>query len=221
MLVASAASGGGHPCPPRPDFSIDLDKLAADIVAKTPAFKYIDPAAILFIASDARHASRATTRPSRFNDGSLSTPDGRFVKPVTTFNGKPVKYIVELRPKFFRYSTVESRIKTIIHELNHMSGSFDGTIPEEKSHKNPSDGDFETVVVDLTKAYVAKAAKSILRPLAGDGEVMMRMWFDRPKNRIPVSDANGKRLYTERDIFMGPVEMITSPSTLKSDLSLK
>jgi hypothetical protein len=194
-----------------------LDRLVADIAGKTPALKRIDPSRILFIAADARHASRATTRPTRYAGGTKTSPDGVWERPSTIWKGKDMLYIVELRPKFFRDSTAESRLQTIIHEMFHMGDPFDGSIPDSQSHRLGAD--FDAQVEAMAAGYAATADPAILRPLALDGEVTVRQWLERPKNRVRASDLRTKRSYGAKDIFTGPVEMITRDSPLKRRLN--
>ncbi|MBI5527166.1 MAG: hypothetical protein HY897_12595 [Deltaproteobacteria bacterium] len=224
-LIAVLAAGfvptahaGKCPCEDRPDFTAAIDSLAADIVARTPEFKHIDTSRILFVAADARHASRATTRPTRFPDGAKTSADGKWARPTTVWNGKEVAYIVELRPRFLRRSTVEARIKTLFHELRHMSPSFDGTIPDGNSHKRGPDDGFDASIRPFVKRYLAQANPALLMPLAFDGEVMVRQWLERPPNKFLTGRKDAKRRYGHADVFLGPVELLTSDSALKRAL---
>jgi hypothetical protein len=213
ILAASfpaVAEPPARPCAGRPDFGAAIDAVVADIAAKSPALSHIVPPEILFVAADARHSSRATTRPTAYDGGSAVGGDGVHLRPSVKFKGRRIKYVVELRPKFFRTSTAEQRLATIFHELLHMSPAFDGSIPAEKSHKGSESGEFESAVREAVQAYIGKADPAVLRPLGWNGEVLMRMWLDRPKVRVRMDDKKSRRAYGEGDLFNGPVEMITA-----------
>ena len=214
IAPASTADAGSCPCVGRIDMGAAVDALVKDIVARTPELKHVDPSRILVVAADARHASRATTRPVKFPDGTTVSPDGKWERPRTVWNGKDVLYIVELRPKFFRRSSAEARLKTIFHELLHMSPAFDGTIPGEKSHKRGG-ATFDATLPGMVKRYLGAADAAVLRPIAYDGEVLMRQWLERPPNKFPAARSDARRVYGSADMFTGPIEIITKSSPLK------
>lgn len=221
LLIAAHARhahAAACPCENRPDLSAAIDVLAADIAARTPEFKHIDTSRILFVAADARHASRATTRPTRFPDGGKVSADGTWTRPVTVWNGKEIAYIVEFRPKFWRRSTVEARIKTLFHEFRHMSPSFDGTIPDSNSHKRGADDGFDAALRPLVKKYLSQADPALLRPLAFDGEATVRQWLERPPNKFRTGRKDARPRYGHADVFIGSVELVTADSPLKRAL---
>ena len=205
---AGAETRGGE-CGKRMDFSSAIDSLVADMVKRLPSLGHVDPSQVLFIAADARHSSRATLRPTRFPDGKRTNGSGTYVKPKISWKGKDIKYMIELRPKFFRDSTEKERIATIIHELLHMSTDFDGTIPSSKSHRNPAADDISEQSSILAGEYMSSAPAGIIKPMGMNGEVMMRQWLERPPFRIKTPVGVKKTNYNERDVFTGPMIIIT------------
>src|SRR5919197_2378593 len=105
---------------PRPNATLLCRRIAADMAKKLPELSHIEPARILFVAGEARRASRATIRPLAGSRVSLK--------------GKRALYCVTLRPKFFRASTPEQRVETLVHELLHISAEFDGRLHPERRH---------------------------------------------------------------------------------------
>src|SRR5438105_2236905 len=97
-----------------------------------PEIAYIEAARVLFVAGEARRASRATVRGL-----------GASGRPVIRLRGKRALYAVTLRPKFFRGSTPEQRIATLLHELFHISPAFDGTLAHDRRHAHLPRGRFD------------------------------------------------------------------------------
>ena len=157
---------------------------------KLPEFSHVKASRILFVAGEARRGSRATIRPLAGSRISLK--------------GKRALYCVTLRPKFFRASTPEQRVETLLHELLHISASFDGKLHGGRRHSTLSKAKFEALLRPLVRRYLADADTALLSGLAHDGEMVARQWLERPTAR-----RNGKQTYTEKDLFLGPVQMIT------------
>ena len=97
----------------RPNATLLCRRVVADMVRRLPELSHIRAARILFIAGEARRGSRATIRPLAGARISLK--------------GRRALYCVTLRPKFFRASTPEQRVETLVHELLHISAAFDGS----------------------------------------------------------------------------------------------
>jgi hypothetical protein len=118
--------------------------------------------------------------------------------------GRRVLYCVTLRPKFFRASTPEQRVATLLHELLHISPQFDGLLHPERRHASVPKGRFDALLRPLVRRYLAAADAELLSALAHHGEVLARQWLERPTgNNV------GKRTYTEKHLFFGPLQMIT------------
>ena len=157
---------------------------------KLPELAHVQPARILFVAGEARRGSRATIKP---------------LSPMrVSLKGKRALYCVTLRPKFFRESTPEQRVETLLHELLHISEKFDGKLHAERRHAGLPAGRFEALLRPLVKRYLGTADTTLLGGLAHDGEVIARQWLERPTGK-----SSRGQTYTEKHLFLGPVQMIT------------
>src|SRR5437588_2256835 len=110
---------------------------------KLADFSHVKASRILFVAGEARRGSRATIPPLAGSRISLK--------------GKRALYCVTLRPKFFRSSTPEQRVETLLHELLHVSAEFDGKLHAGRRHSSISRGRFEALLRPLVKTYLSGA----------------------------------------------------------------
>jgi predicted metallopeptidase len=177
----------------RPNATLLCRRVVADMVRKLPELSHIHAARILFVAGEARRGSRATIRPL----------GGKGRAPVS-LKGRRALYCITLRPKFFRASTPEQRVSTLLHEILHISPRFDGTLDPSRRHSRMRAGRFEALLRPLLRRYMADGDVSLLGGLAHNGEVLARQWLERPTARSSVHKA-----YTEKDLFLGPVTMVT------------
>jgi predicted metallopeptidase len=175
--------------PRRPNATLLCRRIVADMARKLPELSHIRASRILFVAGEARRASRATIRPLAGSRVSLK--------------GKRALYCVTLRPKFFRASTPEQRVETLVHELLHVSAAFDGRLHAGRRHSSLSKAKFEALLRPLVRRYLALADTGLLSGLAHDGEMVARQWLERPTGRT------SRQPYTEKHLFIGPVQMIT------------
>ena len=173
---------------PRPNATLLCRRIVADMVRKLPELSHIRASRILFVAGEARRGSRATIRPLAGSRISLK--------------GKRALYCVTLRPLFFRSSTPEQRVETLLHELLHVSAEFDGKLHAGRRHSSLSRTRFEALLRPLVKRYLSGADTALLSGLAHDGEMVARPWRERPTGR-------SSGTYTEKHLFLGPVQMIT------------
>lgn len=176
----------------RPNVTLLCRRVAADLAHTLPEMAHLKASRILFVAGEARRASRATVKP-------LGGKGGHRV----VLQGRRVLYLVTLRPKFFRSSTPEQRVATLLHELLHISPRFDGTLAEERRHDHLPGEAFDKLLEPLLRRYLAAGDPALLAALGHDGEVLARQWLERP------TGAGGRRRYTEADLFLGPVVMVT------------
>ena len=102
---------------------------------KLADFSHVKASRILFVAGEARRGSRATIRPLAGSRISLK--------------GKRALYCITLRPKFFRASTPEQRVETLLHELLHVSAAFDGKLHGGRRHSVLSKAKFEALLRPL------------------------------------------------------------------------
>ncbi len=174
---------------PRPNATLLCRRIVADMARKLPELAHVKASRVLFVAGEARRGSRATIRPLWGARISLK--------------GKRALYCVTLRPKFFRSSTPEERVETLLHELLHISHEFDGKLHRNRRHSALPRGRFEALLRPLVRRYLAAADTALLSGLAHDGQMLARQWLERPTGRT------GRGQYTEKHLFIGPVEMIT------------
>jgi len=177
---------------PRPNATLLCRRVVEDIAAKLPEMAHVQAERILFVVGEARRASRATIRPL-----------GASGRPAIKLRGRRALYAVTLRPRFFRSATPEQRIETLLHELFHISSSFDGTLSESRRHSRLPRRRFDSLLKPMVRRYQAKGDPELLAALAHHGEVVARQWLERPTTK------GGRRVYTEKQLFLGPMMMIT------------
>jgi len=162
------------------------------MATKLPEMGHVKAARILFVAGEARRGSRATVRPL-----------GAEGRPAVKLRGRRALYTVTLRPKFFRASTPEERVATLLHELFHISLAFDGSLAADRRHSELPPKRFDAQLRPLVRRYLSRAEPALLAGLAHNGEMVARQWLERPTGK------EGRKVYTERHLFLGPVVMIT------------
>lgn len=171
----------------------------------------IDADRVLVVAGAARGESTASIRPLAFG---LETRDpcvpllraGGWNKPRIELGGVPMLYEICLRPRFFLTLAPEERLSTLIHELWHISPSFDGTLAEERRHDRMAKDQIDREVERIAKSFRENVgASSRLDPLEIRGEIRIDAWLSRPPTRIP-SAASVRATYTERDLYSAIVE---------------
>jgi predicted metallopeptidase len=182
----------------RPQLGPILRRLARDAAARLPELAHIRAPQILFVAGEARRGSRATIRP-------LGGKGKR--RPEVHFRGHRILYLITLRPRFFRDSTPEARVETILHELYHVSTRFDGTLHRGRRHSALPGKQFSRRLRPLVRRYLAQMPADLHDALSHDGEILVRQWLEKP----PASAGRGvvRRRYDDSHLFIGPVEMIT------------
>lgn len=178
--------------PPRPNATLLCRRVVADMARVLPQMAHVHAARILFVAGEARRASRATVRAL-----------GKKGPPVVKLRGRRALYCVTLRPKFFRAATPEQRVATLLHELLHISPRFDGTLHAEHKHGALPTRGFRALLDPLVRRYLAEGDPALIAALGHDGEVVARQWLERPTGE------GGRRRYTEKQLFLGPLRMIT------------
>lgn len=194
---------------PRPNFSRAVRLLIRDIAKNVPEFAKVRSENVLVVAGEARRASRATIRPTRFQDtASLRSTDGKQRKPRIAFRGRKILYVLTLRPLFFRTGGAEKRIETILHELFHLSPAFDGTLASDRRHSVMDAAAFEAALRPMVKRYLALCAQEHVERFSFNGEVRVRQWLEKPPRALRVNTRQ-RRLYDERQTFLAPVRMFT------------
>jgi predicted metallopeptidase len=188
---------------PRLNVTLAVKRLVRDVAARVPELAHVRASRVLVVAGEARRASRATIRPAGGKARSRAAS-----RPVIRVKGRTILYVITLRPLWFRGSTPEERIATILHELYHASRRFDGTLHRGRRHASLPKVAYDRKIRALLGRYLAVAPAEIVAPFAASGTVRARMWLERPAAARP-NGAPARRLYTERQLFYGPVRMIT------------
>lgn len=184
-----SASGSSTP---RPNATLLCRRLVADMACTLPELTHIDAKRILFVAGEARRASHATVKAL-----------GKKGRPEVRLFGRRILYCITLRPKFFRASTPEQRVATLLHELLHISPRFDGSLDEGRRHETIADSGFAGLLAPLEQRYREAGDPQLLAGLRQDGVVLVRQWLERPTGK------GGRARYTEKQLFVGPVRMLT------------
>jgi predicted metallopeptidase len=185
---------------PRLNLTRAVKRLIRDVAARVPELSHVRPSRVLVVAGEARRASRATIRPTRARSDSRE-------RPLIRLRGREVLYVVTLRPLWFVDSTARERIATILHELYHASTRFDGTLHRGRRHSRLPRAVYNRRIRVLLDRYLAVAPEEIVAPFSATGTVRARMWLERPASSR--GDLRGRRVYTERQLFYGPVRMAT------------
>jgi predicted metallopeptidase len=192
--------------------TLAVKRLIRDMVARLPELAHVKPSRILVVAGEARRASRATIRPAHFGETRARGGRGGLRKPLIRIGGRKVLYVITLRPLWFRASTPEQRVGTVLHELWHASERFDGTLHRGRVHGRLPRPRFERRIRALRDRYLAVADADVLAPFTYSGVALARMWLERPAGFYRVGEYGGRRTYTEKQLFLGLLRMKT-PTT--------
>lgn len=195
--------------------TLAVKRLIRDAAARLPELAHVKPGRILVVAGEARRASRATIRPAHFGETRARGGRGGLRKPLIRIGGRKILYVITLRPLWFRASTAEQRVSTILHELWHASERFDGTLHRGRVHSRLPRARYERRIRALRDRYVAEAPAEILAPFEHEGLALARMWLERPAGFYRVGEYGGRRTYTEKQLYLGLVRMKT-PTTGRS-----
>lgn len=182
-----------------PNITRVVRAVVRDAAERLPEFAHLKASRILVVAGEARRASWATIRP--LGDGQ-GPP-----RPVVRIRGRKMLYVVTLRPRFFRKAGLEKRVETVLHELFHISRRFDGTLDAGRRHDLLGKL-FERRLAPLVARYLAQMPANLREALSFRGLVKARQWLERPGLR-PKDGRAGRRIYTEKQLFLGVLEMRT------------
>jgi predicted metallopeptidase len=176
----------------RPNITLAVKRLIRDVARRVPELAHVRPSRVLVVAGEARRGSRASIR------GLPADPvPGR---PAVVLRGRPVRYVITLRPPWFLDSTPEERVATVLHELYHAAPPFDGTLHQGRRHRDLLPDAFQRRLRPLLDRYLARAPDSLLAPFTFSGVVRARMWLERPTARVP---RGGRLVYSEKQLFHG------------------
>jgi hypothetical protein len=193
--------------PRRPNLNKAVRALIRDIAAKMPEFSHVRASRILVIAGEARRASRGTVKPLCFRGGRSTDRTGRR-KPIVRIRGRRMLYCITLRPLFFRSSTAQGRIETVIHELFHMSRRFDGTLHAGRRH-SVLGKEFSRRLKPLVRRYLKHCPPELLKLFSYSGEIKVLQWLERPGPAYVPGTPHVRKVYTEEQLYYGIARMVT------------
>ena len=182
--------------------TLAVKRLIRDAAARLPELAHVRPSRVLVVAGEARRSSRATIRPA------VGAGAGRR-GPAIEVKGREIFYVITLRPLWFRVSTPEERVRTVLHELYHASTRFDGTLHRGRRHENLPRSAYARRINELARRYLDAAPAAVVAPFSHRGLVRARMWLERPSAHRGERHAN-RDTYTEHHLFYGLVRMLTS-----------
>jgi len=188
----------------RPNITLAVKRLIRDAAIRVPELAHVRASRVLVVAGEARRSSRATIQPAH---GSSRTKGSGRTRPAINVKGREILYVITLRPLWFRESTPEDRVRTVLHELYHASTRFDGTLHYGRRHARLPQPAYADRIDELAARYLDEAPEEILAPFARRGLVRARMWLERPSAHRGERQAN-RRTYTERQLYYGLVRMI-------------
>jgi hypothetical protein len=192
----------------RPNFNRAVQALIQDIASSMPEFAHIRPTRVLVVAGEARRASRGTVKPLFPDDEAKKL---KMKKPIVRIRGRRMYYCITLRPLFFRSSTPQGRIRTLIHELFHVSKEFDGTLDPAHRHRKLG-ADFSPKLSPLVRRYLKICPFDLWNDFAHNGDVRIYQWLEKPPSWYRSGKPTQRRIYTEEQLFLGAVQMITRHS---------
>lgn len=192
---------------PLPDLDLAIHAFMLHVREHVEGFAHLRPHQILVVAGEARRASRATIKPLTFAGGNQQDASGRR-KPEVRVDGWQMRYCITLRPLFFRNSTPQTRVGTLLHELFHISPTFDGTLDPERRHDRLGPR-FATLFRPVRDACLATLPEALLLPFAHHGEVRVRQWVERPGASVSRTARLDRSLYTEAQLFRARVFQVT------------
>lgn len=192
----------------RPNMTLAVKRLVRDVAARVPELSYVRPSRVLVVAGEARRASRATIRPAHQGSAARRAAGGGAARPLVRVKGRTILYVITLRPLWFLASTPEERIATVLHELYHASTRFDGTLHRGRRHSRLPRARYNRKIRTLLRRYLAAAPPEVIAPFGHRGIVRARMWLERPGPARGPATAR-RRVYTERQLFLGLVRMRT------------
>ena len=181
------------------DVARALRAAAAAAARSVASLGHVHASRILFVYNPALKV-RARVFPLAFDaTGTRLSRDGRTRRPLVKVRGKTMRYVVEYGPAFLR-APPPRRLRTLIHELLHLSPFFNGTLSRAMRHSSAD--------LSLFRARVDAAARAIE---AGEGRGRLLDFGAQPEclRWMRPFALNGGGTYTERDLV--PVAVRLSP----------
>jgi hypothetical protein len=145
------------------DFCGHVERLCADIVARTDALGHIDVGRLLFGVTQARnprvYGLQARVTPLRFARGQLTRQRRGVTYQVQRYflGATEFLYLVTFCLPRFLDQDFDDKLVTLFHELYHISPAFDGDLRRHAgrySVHSRSQKDYDLHMADLARAYL-------------------------------------------------------------------
>ncbi len=142
-------------------FTDHMRDLMGDIAATCAELRHVDMSRVAVTFAQARHARLdgvyACVRPLRFPDGGveLRRPRATYAMPRVLVGGREMLYVVEFRLPRFMDLPFEEKVATVVHEMYHISPSFDGTLRRFAGSNTGGQQRYDAAMGRIARAYLA------------------------------------------------------------------
>jgi hypothetical protein len=178
--------------PAAPDANRLLRAASAILAASVPALSHINPARILFVFNPYM-TPRARVFPLAFDaTGTRVSRDGMRRRPLVRFRGRRMKYVIEYGSAFLAASP-ERRLRTLVHEILHISPFFNGTLSRSMRHAVSGRRQYEMLVRAAVDCVAAAGGEAGLWGTDRERGLVVLEW------RRPFLLAGGG-VWTEKDL---------------------
>ncbi|MEM8944286.1 MAG: hypothetical protein AAGD11_03810 [Planctomycetota bacterium] len=147
------------------DFCAAMRRLGDDMTRRLPELGHIDLSRVALslcqTRKDVAHGIYASLTPLRFEAGARTTiRRGRKygVEPLVDAKGREYLYILSFYLPRFMNVGVEEKLSTIVHELWHISPSFDGDLRRHEGRcyaHGPSQKKYDALMDQLAQRWLA------------------------------------------------------------------
>jgi predicted metallopeptidase len=147
------------------DFTAAMRRLCQDMTARLPQLRHIDLSRVAISICQTRngesHGTYATLTPLRFEAGATTkNVRGRRygVEPVRSESGEEYLYILNFYLPRFLNTPLEENLSTVIHELWHISPTFDGDLRRHEGRcyaHGSSQKAYDALMDQLTQQWLA------------------------------------------------------------------
>lgn len=173
-----------------------LDRLCWQLIERLPALHGLDAHKILIVAGQARGTARASIRSLTAIDQPLSV----------RVAGQRKLFELCLRPLWFRQSTPDRRLESLVHELWHIDPGAPDRLAGSRQHAAISRSQVAAAVSRLSHDAAALLDPATLAGLAFDGLVLLPAWLTRP---LLTGEPQQRRRFGDRDLYLQQLAMIT------------
>lgn len=149
-------------------FTDHMRDLMADIAATCGELRHIDLGRVAVAFAQARHSqlhgTYAVIHPSRFPSGSrqMLRRGHLYELPRLVAGGVEMLYVIEFRLPRFQNLPFVQKLTTIVHEMYHISPSFDGTLRRfegGKPYHTGSRHNYDAAMAAIASRYLAATAR--------------------------------------------------------------